>query len=509
MSESAVYLEPEQMALRDYASVLRRRKWIMIIPMVVVCAVAFAMSVAQTKQYRSSTEVLVKEPPSATAIGAPERPMQQRVLQNELQRAQGSAMRDQVRQVVGPEPRLAVGLAATEDVDVFVFTGASANPELAAIAADAYAQVYIDQRRASLTVDLEAQAQVIRNELASLDEESDGPTSEERALDLDVQRDSYNFQLGQLETSINLAQKSGASVIDAAQVPTRPYEPTPRRNAALGLIVGTVLGLAAALLVDHFDNSLRDENELAQITGLAVLGVIPQLKDWKLEDTHLVSRELPSSAPAEAYRAFRAGVHFLTYERDMRIIQVTSPQPGDGKTTTSTNLAVASARAGQRVLLIDCDLRRPRVHKFFGLTNVVGFTTMMVGGDFDEIVQHVDGEPNLSVISSGPILPDPAELLSGATAQRFIRSMRDRFDLVIIDSPPVLAVADPLVLSAAVDGVIIVASAAQSDKRDLGRAMQQLQQLETPMLGAVLNSFDTTSSADYRHSYGVYEPSAS
>jgi succinoglycan biosynthesis transport protein ExoP len=495
------------LSLADYAAIVWRRKWLVVIPIVVVTFVAMLLTLSETQLYRSSTEVLVKEPPSATAIGAPERPMQQRVLQNELQRAQGSEIQRQVREIIGPEPLIGVRLAASEDVDVFVFTAESSSPEEAAEAANEYANVYIAERRASLTVDLEAQALVLGDQIQDIDQEI-ADASAGDASGLGAQRESYEFQLEQLTTSIRLAQQSGASVIDAASVPGAPFQPKPIRTAALSIAFGAIIGLLAAFLVDFFDNSLRSEADLGEVTGLTVLGVIPKLKDWEPADARVVTIEKPASPPSEAYRAFRTAVQYGAFERGLKVIQITSAKPGDGKTTTSVNLAVACARAGSRVLLIDCDLRRPRVHDFFGLDNTVGFTTVMVGGSHDEIVRGVDGESHLSVISSGPILPDPSELLAGATAERFIRGMADQYDLVILDSPPVLAVADPLVLSSYADALIVVASSQQSDRRDVVRAIAQLSQLDVEILGVVLNSFEAKSSSDYRQTYGVYEASS-
>lgn len=493
------------MTLADYAAILWRRKWLVLTPVLIVTAVAMLMTFSQTELYRSSTEVLIKEPPSAAAIGAPERPMQQRVLQNELQRAQGSEIQRQVREIIGSEPLIGVRLAASEDVDVFVFTGESSSPEAAADAANQYAKVYIGERRVSLTVDLEAQARVLSDQISEIEIEieiaSVGDTE-----GLGAQLESYEFQLEQLMTSISLAQQSGASVIDAASVPGVPFQPKPVRTAALAIAFGGIIGLLAAFLVDFFDRSIRSEEDLKKATGLTVLGVIPKLKNWKSAEARIVTIDEPTSPPAEAYRAFRTAVQYSTFERKLKVLQVTSAKPGDGKTTTSVNLAVACARAGSNVLIVDCDLRRPRVHEFFATENSVGFTTVMVGASHDEIVQKIEGESHLSVISSGPILPDPSELLAGATAERFVASMRDKYDLVILDSPPVLAVADPLVLASYADAIILVASSQQSDRRDVERALEQLSQLDVTMLGVVLNSFESSSS-DYRQTYGLYEPS--
>jgi polysaccharide biosynthesis transport protein len=507
MSDQPVYVEQEEMTLRDYGSVVKRRKWLVIFPAVLVTAVALLMSLAQDDRYAAESDVLVKEPPSATAVGAPERPMQERVLQNELRRAQGSEMQSQVRAIVGSEPVISVRLAGSEDSDVFIFRAESADPELAAEAANVYAQVYIDERRSALTQDLLARAAVVQERLDRITVDLDGASDDER-VDLLAQNSQYEFELEALLTSVSLAEQSGASVIDAAQVPGAPFEPNPARTALLALVVGLLIGLGAAFLVDYLDNSLRDEGDLAKATRLPVLAVIPKSKDWKATDVHVITREQPSSPPAEAYRALRTAVQFLGVDREMKVIQVTSPRPGEGKTTTSTNLAVACARAGQRVVLVDCDLRRPRIHAFFGLPNDKGFTTAMVGATFDEVAQKVDGEPNLSIISSGPIPPDPSELLSGRTASSFVRMLRDEVDLVVIDSPPVLVVADPLVVSRMVDGVILVASAERTDRRQVADAADQLAQFEAPVVGTVLNAYDLDSGSvyDYRYSYGRYDP---
>jgi polysaccharide biosynthesis transport protein len=507
MSDQPVYVEQEEMTLRDYGSVIKRRKWLVVFPAVLATVVALLMSLAQDNLYAAESDVLVREPPSATAVGAPERPMQARVLQNELRRAQGSEMQRLVREVVGAEPVISVRLAASEDTDVFIFRGESADPELAAEAANVYAQVYIDERRGALTQDLLARAEVVQERLDRIAVDLEGASEDER-VDLRSQASQYEFELEALLTSVSLAEQSGATVIDAAQPPGAPFEPNPQRTALLALVVGLLIGLGAAFLVDYLDNSLRDEDDLVKATRLPVLAVIPKSKDWKPSDVHVITREEPSSPAAEAYRALRTAVQFLEVDREMRVIQVTSPRPGEGKTTTSTNLAIACARAGQRVVLLDCDLRRPRIHAFFGLPNDKGFTTAMVGATFDEVAQKVDGEPNLSIISSGPIPPDPSELLSGRTASAFIRMLREEADLVVIDSPPVLVVADPLVLSRMVDGVILVASAERTDRRQVADAADQLAQIEAPVVGTVLNAYDLDSGSvyDYRYSYGRYEP---
>ncbi len=335
------------MTLRDYVAVLRRRKWLVILPMVIAPLVSLGLSLSQESRYRSSAEVLVREPPSATAVGAPERPMQQRVLQNELQRARGSALQDEVRQVVGPEPTLTVRLVADEDTDVFTFTAESVDPAFAARAANVYAETYIDERRRSLVEELVARMSVVDERLENIGVDIAAAGSDEEVELLMTQRDQYEFELESLQVSVDLAESSGTSLIDAAPVQSTPFSPRPRRSAFLALVAGALIGVAAAFIVEHFDTTVRDEEELAKATGVPVLAVIPKF-ERNTDAAAIVTRDDPQSQPAEAYRALRTSIQFISVDRELSIIQFTSAKPGDGKTTSSVNLAVAAAHAPDR-----------------------------------------------------------------------------------------------------------------------------------------------------------------
>lgn len=347
----AALAEPQEMTLRDYLTVIRRRKWFVIVPALLSTALATGLSLSQTERYRASTDVLVKRPPSAINVGAPEQALTLREVQNELLRARGSAIQDTAQAQVGSEPELSVSLANSDDADVLVFTAESRDPERAANAADIYASSYIAERRQALTSDFQARAEVVQSrvtDLASQLAQFPPNSVDEAFVELVTQKAQYESELESLFTSIRLAETSGATVIDAAQVPQTPFEPTPVRSAVLALVVGLLIGLGAAFLVDYLDRSVRDEEDLAAATRLPVLAVIPKLKGWKPSDTHIVTRENPTSPPAEAYRALRTSLQFLRLDRTLDVVQVTSPKPGDGKTTTSTNIAVVCARAGQR-----------------------------------------------------------------------------------------------------------------------------------------------------------------
>ena len=480
----------DEMTLRDYAGVVWRRKWLVIIPTVLTALVAATLSLAQTPMYRASADVLVRLPPTASSLGATGAVMSPRLVENELETASGSALKTEVRATVGNEPTLSVSLS--EGSDVFTFTATSSDANAAAFAANTYAEQYIELQATSLIDEYAARTVVLEAQLEAIDA---GEVDESR-------RTEYQRELENLVVSTQLARTSGAMLIDAATPPGTPYEPNTLRTVTLALVVGLLLGLGAAFLVDYLDTSLKDEDDLIRASGYPNLAVIPELKGWKEGTAHVVTREEPFSASAEAYRHLRTAVRFMALDRQLQIVQVTSPRPGDGKTTTASNLAVAAARSGQRVVLIDCDLRKPQIHNFFSLPNEAGFTSVLLGETtLPKVAQQVSGEGNLLVVTSGPLPPDPSELLAGESVQRTLGSLGDSVDLVVLDSPPVLPVSDPLVLASFADGVILVASAESTDTRQVTRAVDRLLQVDAPLLGTVLNGFDPKDADKYTYGY--------
>jgi polysaccharide biosynthesis transport protein len=500
---------PPEMTLRDYGAVIWRRKWLVIVPLVLTTLVATVLSLSQTNMYRATAEVLVREPPRASSIGESGVVLNPRTVENELSRAQGSEIQTATRVIVGDEPGLSVD--AKTGSDVFRFTGTSSSAELAAVAANTYAERYIEDRREALLVEYATRIAVLEQRIVEIDAEiAAGAGDPELQQD---QRLQYVRELEDLQVSTELARTSGARVVDAAQVPTSPFEPNTLRTALLALVVGLLVGLGIAFIVDYLDTSLKGPDDLARVSGgLPTLAAVPLLEGWKPTDhPHLISREDPQAPSSEAYRGLRTSIQFLGLDRQMKIIQLTSPRPGDGKSTTAGNLAVTMARAGKRVLLIDCDLRKPRVHEFFDLPNLVGFTSVLLGdATMSQAALPVDGEPNLLVMASGPVPPDPSELLSGERTSAALAIVAEQVDVIILDSPPVLAVSDPLVLSGLVDAVVLVASAGRTDTRQVARALEQLRQVDAPLIGTVLNRLEARGMNSYGYGYGYgYGGSAS
>jgi non-specific protein-tyrosine kinase len=236
---------------------------------------------------------------------------------------------------------------------------------------------------------------------------------------------------------------------------------------------------------------------------------IPAVVEWRdRAKPELVSVTAPRSSAAEAYRSLRTSVQFAGLENEVNVIAITSPSAGEGKTTAVANLAVVAAGAGRRVVLLDCDLRRPRIHTFFGMSNEVGFTSWIVGdAPLSAALQEVPGVRRLSLMASGPIPHNPSELLSSRRFPELVRTLQADGALVIIDTPPLLPVTDAAVIARSIDIVFVVTMAGKGTRRQLRHAIEILDRVEAPIGGLVLNGVGDTSAYYYQGSY-YGEPSS-
>ncbi len=244
------------------------------------------------------------------------------------------------------------------------------------------------------------------------------------------------------------------------------------------------------MLRDRLDDRIRTKAELERVAGgLPTLGLIPTVAEWKdRKNPFLIAAEHAKSPPAEAYRGLRTSIQFIGLEHSIRTLQITSPAAADGKTTTSANLAVTMAQSGQNVVLVSCDLRRPRIHEFFGIPNEVGFTSVLVGdATLEDALVGLPAFGRLTILPSGPIPPNPSELLGSKKAGDVFALLAQAADLVIIDSPPVLPVTDAAVLAGTVDAVVLVAAARRTTRKDLARSVEVLSRVHAPLAGLVLN----------------------
>ncbi|PKN92337.1 MAG: hypothetical protein CVU44_14450 [Chloroflexi bacterium HGW-Chloroflexi-6] len=307
--------------------------------------------------------------------------------------------------------------------------------------------------------------------------------------------------------SIRLARLSSTSnivAIDLAQVPSSPIRPQPLSTAGLGAAVGLMLAAAIVFLIEYLDDTIRSADQAVEALGLPVIGYIAELEHD--QDKAYVS-ENPRSPAAEAFRTLRTNLEFASVDKPIKTLLVVSAHPGEGKTTVATNLAVTIAQGGKRVLLIDADLRRPRVHHHLGLNNRVGLSNLFRDSIAIGDVAHAWQDSNLSVITSGGVPPNPADLLASERMAAILESANKLFDMVIVDAPPFL-VADASILAARADGVVLVI---RPGKTPLDAAMTTLEQMKRAganILGVVLNRIPRNRPnyyGGYRHYSGYYK----
>ena len=304
--------------------------------------------------------------------------------------------------------------------------------------------------------------------------------------------------------------------IESAALPKSPISPQPARNLGLGLVLGLLLGLAYAMVRNTLDRRLRTPEAVEQRFETTVVGTVPMtaaLGHKQGEKAQLVLDGIVSEKEAgasEAFRKLRTNLIFMDVDNPPRTIVVTSPRPGDGKSTVAANLAAAIAVSGQRVVLVDADLRRPTIADSFGLVEGVGLTDVLVGRvTADEALQQSAQHENLQILAAGRIPPNPSELL-GSQAMRGLVTTLAEAALVILDAPPLLPVTDAAVLTASSDGALVVISAGQTVDNELGTALAHLEAVKGRALGVILNKAPRKGAgAYYGDYYGSYAAAAS
>ena len=528
--------------LRSYLGVIAQRRWLVILTTLMFVGVAVAASVIPEPEYRVRAQVLTTgvNDPVALVFGAGNNSGDlQRQAASQLAFLRSSTMRFEVLRAyngsLDSSDIFRVSANALQDDDqnttssVVELSLVSSQPEEAATLLNVYARTYVQYRenqeaeKLIRTTDLiedqlaeiEADIADVRRPITELEERAanGSPDEREAALaQLPITRDELAPQLdplaaeagdrrrrvNELQFGIELAEVGNAEVLSGAGVPDAPVSPNLPLNLAIGVVFGLFLGAALAFVRDYFDDSVKSKEVVDRVTGVPTLGLIPRFDG----SDELVTVAQPSSPAAEAFRSLRTAVKFLGVERQVRVVQVTSPAPSEGKTLTSVNLAVAFAQAGDRVVIVGGDLRRPRMEQILDVGLTPGLTGVLIGDcTLPQAIQTVPSVPNLSVLPAGQPPPNPSELLSGERARRLIDVLGQTYDVVVIDCPPVLPVTDSLVVARMVDTTLLVTSAHKTSRRSLARAVELMRQVDAPLAGTVLNSLshDATFSTEPYH----------
>ncbi|HET9621095.1 MAG TPA: polysaccharide biosynthesis tyrosine autokinase [Kofleriaceae bacterium] len=322
--------------------------------------------------------------------------------------------------------------------------------------------------------------------------------------------DKYNIlraRLSSMQMTGSLSSIiSNVRGLDPAQLPTKPVSPNLRINITIAAVLALVVGILVIFLLVFLDRSIKSVSDAITAAGAPVLGVIPQVTtadlggeaDDRARDMYV--HENPKSSIAECCRSLRTNILFSAADRDLKTLVVCSANQREGKTTTVIYLGTTMAQSGQRTLLIDSDMRRPRLHKSTGVALTPGLSNLLIGDDnYDALIKPTEVE-NLFVLPCGPTPPNPAELLLTKRFEVVLGELAKRFDRIILDSPPIQPVTDAVVLSKRVDGVVFVVRASRTMRDELKRSSKMIRDIGGAIVGVIVNELDTRE----RYSYGSY-----
>jgi capsular exopolysaccharide synthesis family protein len=315
--------------------------------------------------------------------------------------------------------------------------------------------------------------------------------------------EQFSATVAGLDRARNTVSVVKLTVTHPAEVPNVPVAPRPAANVALALFLGMAVGFGIALLREALDNTVKSVDLLQAVSAAPVLGIVPV--DRQLAKSPISFRVDPYGARAEAFRQLRTNLQFVDVDAPPRVIAVTSALPGEGKSQTSLNLAASLAEAGHRVCLIEADLRRPSLAKTLGIVGAVGFTSVLIGQVVVEQALQDVGE-NLSVLTSGPIPPNPSELIASVHSRELLMHLASRFEYVIIDTPPLLPVADGAELATIAEATIFVVRAGRTTKDQVTKGLEVLARVGRKPVGVILSMASLKGSQDYGYYTYSYSP---
>lgn len=490
---------------------IRKHAWIVVLTAAVAVALTVYFTQRQPWTYASEAKVLVKNPTlSASSYGYP---VVNISTESEVARSRAVAAVAAESLGTRTSPDALLGGLSVEnpaETDILVFRYVALSPELAQQRAQAFADAYLEYRRESaitevvqITEGFQARIAEARTQLRSVNDRLTRSVSESESLTLQVRAQALGQQIESLKQQ--LAQFSLPSMLQTGHVvesagAASASSPPLTRNGVAALVLGAGLGMAIALLRDRLDRRVRDAAQLSYEVGAPVLAAIPTASAWrKRKDPFIAVMMDPEGQAAESYRRLAANVMFAETHRDVRSILVTSAQAGEGKTATTANLGVALARAGRKVLMVSADLRRPRLHMFFKAGNTVGLSKILLqGANYSESLWWT-GITDLRLLPAGPPAEEPTRLLGSPAMESLILSLKEDADIVLIDSPPLLPVADAMLIAPFVDSVLFVADATKTSYPSAAAARLMLDQIDVGVFGAVLNRCDSDIAGPYTH----------
>ena len=506
-------MDQQNTDLKQYTAAFAKWWWLIVVSVVMAGIVSYLAAQSQPRQYFSSATLLVGQGTRSLNTNASDLSISQALAQSYAD----IATRDPV--LLGTLNALQlpwdtgvlrnkVNARVVQGTQLLEVSVIDTDPERAKVLADTVANQLIQQSPSAGNLSIEdkqlVQEQVAdirdslkrgKEELKLIDETINKAQSaqemraaQSRQSVLQQQMTRWQGTLGDLLLQLQSGAANSLSVIEPGKVPSAPVGPNSLQNVILAVAIAFALSAGAALLLEFLDDTIKGADDVRHVLGMTPMASIARIETGDVPSDKLVVSRYPMSPAAESYRVLRANLQFKMGDKRIRTLMVTSTVPMEGKSLTSANLATVLAHSGKRVLLVDSDLRRPTIHRIFEVGNSAGLTTALSSStvDFSEII-HEEVLENLSVMTSGPLPPNPAELLSSNRMLELVRALSQRFDVVIFDTPPVMAVADATVLASAVDGALLVVDNNHTRKKLLRQSFDALLAVGTNVIGIVLN----------------------
>ncbi len=520
------------MDARQTLNVLRRWLWLLIASVLLAGGAAYLVSNSLTKLYDASVTLIVGQSLSSSNPDINQLMASQRLSQTYADLATTGELLTKVIDKTGLDTtpadlRKVVKADAPANSTLVTITVTDPDPVQAAAIANAIA----DQLKATspaLSGHNQAVQQFVDSDLAAVQTQIEETQAQAQTLtglqsptpDQQSQLQALQGRLVSLRqtyaTLLGFSSNNGSNlltVVDAAVPPAQPSSPRVLLNTLLAALVGLLLAVGIAFLVEYLDDTLKSPEAVEALTGLPTLGTIIRMQgdDSRPLIYRLATILYPRSPAAEAYRTLRTNLEFASLDKPARRILVTSAIPGEGKTTTAANLGAVFAQAGHETLIVDADLRKPGVHKIFGLGNGQGLTGLLRSDDLsvDEVAQPTE-QPHLRVVTTGALPPNPAELLRSARMQTVMERLAGAAEFVIVDSPPLQAVTDAAILSSLVDGTVLVVDAGRTRSGAVVHGREALAKVGARVLGVALNRLSESMAGGYYYYdyYGGYGPDA-
>jgi polysaccharide biosynthesis transport protein len=504
------------------------RKWfpMFIAGVLLAAGAAFAFSALQAKTYEAKATLIVGQAltsanPDYTGLLASQqltstyasiattRPLLEAVIERlGLETTTDGLLKRISTETSAGSPLLIIAAQGTDPEQAAAIANALGD---ALIAETAALQGRQEDVQASIDADLEAtQAQIATTqdrvaELLAIDERT--PEQDTELGTLEGRLVSLRATYATLLSYASAGATNLLTVVEPAVAPADAISPKTLLNVLVAAVLGLLIAVGVAALAEYLNDAVTSAEDVEASSGLSTLGSIGQMKgvDGRADFHELMAQLHPRSSITEGYRTLRTNLEFTAVNAPVRSLLVTSARAGEGKTVTAANLAIVYAQAGRRVLLVDADLRKPRLHLAFGFANSVGLTSALIA-DRGRIagIEHASAQPDLSVMSSGQLPPNPAELLSSPRMRAFLEEAQATHDLVILDSPPLQAFSDAAILSSLVDRTLLVVAANRSRRRALKQARGILARAGANVAGVVINRTAGPEYADYTAQYGAY-----